>query len=131
MDTNNEKEILIENNSEVNEKFIFADDAFTLRVRGGVYDPEKPSKKPTDPVALSRAILHVLRKNEYVKVESVGPNALVIAMKAFILAASEVESRTNGAVLVCRQAEYEAIVNNKKTKGVCTRIFGIPIKYTL
>jgi hypothetical protein len=52
-------------------------------------------------------------------------------MKAFILAANEVESRTNGAVLVCRQAEYEAIVNNKKTKGVCTRIFGIPIKYTL
>lgn len=130
MDTN-EKNILIENNHCNDEKFIFADDPNTLRVRGGVYDPEKPDKKPTDPVALSRAILHVLGKSEYVRILSVGPNALAIVMRAFRLAALEAESRTNGAVLVCRQSEYEAIIANKKTKGICTRIFGIPIKYTL
>ena len=130
MDTN-EKNVLIENNTAADEKFIFADDPNTLRVRGGVFDPEKPDKKPTDPVALSRAILHVLGKSEYVRILSVGPNALAIVMRAFRLAAQEAESRTNGAVLVCRQSEYEAIIANKKTKGLCTRIFGIPIKYTL
>jgi len=127
----NEKNVMIENNNEADEKFVFPDDTFTLKVRGGVFDPQKPNKKPTCPVALSRAILHVLGKNEYVRVLSVGPNALVIVMEAFRLASSEVESRTNGAVLVCRQSKYDAIVANKKTKGICTRIFGIPIKYTL
>jgi len=42
-----------------------------------------------------------------------------------------VESRTNGAVLVCRQSEYEAIIADKKTKGICTRVFGITIKEAL
>jgi hypothetical protein len=126
-----EKTVLAENPSATDERFIFPDDPNTLRVRGGDYDPEKPEKKPTDPVALSRAILHVLGKNEYVRILSVGPKALSIVMKAFRLAASEAESRTNGAVLVCRQSEYEAIIANKKTKGVCTRIFGIPIKNAL
>ena len=125
--------VLKENTTATDEKFIFADDPYTLRVRGGDFDPERPDKKPTDPVALSRAILHVLAKNDngYVRVLSVGPKALVIVMKAFKLAANEAESRTNGAVLVCRQSEYEAIVANNKTKGVCTRIFGIPVKYAL
>jgi hypothetical protein len=123
--------ILVENVVGPEEKFIFADDPNTLRVRGALADPEKPDRKPTDPVALSRAILHVLGKNEYVRILSVGPNALAITMKAFRLAAQAAESRTNGAVLVCRQSEYEAIIASSKTKGICTRIFGIPIKYTL
>jgi stage V sporulation protein SpoVS len=127
----NEKLVLVENSSATDERFIFPGDPNTLKVRGGDFDPERPDKKPTDPVALSRAILHVLGKNEYVRILSVGPKALNIAMKAFRLAASEAESRTNGAVLVCRQSEYEAIIANKKTKGLCTRIFGIPIKNAL
>lgn len=113
------------------EKFTFADDPYTLRVRGGEVNPDFPDKKPTDPVALSRAILHVISEHEYVRILSVGPIALNIVMKAFRLAAQAAESRTNGAVLVCRQSEYEAIVGKNKTKGICTRIFGIPIKYTL
>jgi hypothetical protein len=123
--------ILIENKNQNDEKFVLANDNFTLKVRGGDFDPENPDKKPTDPVALSRAILHVLGKNEYVRIISVGPKALNIVMKAFRLAANEAESKTNGAVLVCRQAEYDAIVGTNKTKGICTRIFGIPVKYTL
>lgn len=126
MDTN-ETEVLKYASEPTEEKYILSGEPNTLKVKGGV-DPDKPDKKATDPVALSRAILHVLKSNEYVRVLSVGPNALVITMKAFRLAAEEVESRTNGAVLVCRQSEYEAIIANKKTKGICTRIFGIPIK---
>lgn len=129
MDSN--ENILIENKNQNDEKFVLANDNFTLKVRGGDFDPENPDKKPTDPVALSRAILHVLGKNEYVRIISVGPKALNIVMKAFRLAANEAESKTNGAVLVCRQAEYDAIVGTNKTKGICTRIFGIPVKYTL
>jgi stage V sporulation protein SpoVS len=126
-----EKEILkkIENSSD--EKFLFENDPCTLRVRGGDYNPDNHSKQPTNPHALSRSILHVLGTHEYVRILSVGPKALNIVMKAFRLAAQEAESRTNGAVLVCRQSEYEAIVAAKKTKGVCTRIFGIPIKNAL
>jgi hypothetical protein len=132
VDTNTNEKLLIQNdNAAAEEKFIFANDPNTLRVRGGGDGSENPDKAPTDPVKLSRAILHVLGQNEYVRILSVGPKALTITMKAFRLAAQEAESRTNGAVLVCRQSEYEAIVADKKTKGVCTRIFGIPIKYTL
>ena len=132
MDGNETAQVqLIENESNTDERFIFADDPNTLRVRGALLESDGNSKKPTDPVALSRAILHILGKSEYVRILSVGPNALSIAMKAFRLAANAAESRTNGAVLVCRQSEYEAIIANKKTKGICTRIFGIPIKYTL
>lgn len=132
MDTNNKENILIKNESEAEEKFLFSDDPYTLRVRGGDFDPINPNKSPTDPTKLSRAILHVLRNgSEYVRILSVGPKALNIVMKAFRLAAQEAESRTNGAVLVCRQSEYEAIIGGNKTKGVCTRIFGISIKYAL
>ena len=132
MDGNETAQVqLIENESNTDERFIFADDPNTLRVRGALLESDGNSKKPTDPVALSRAILHILGKSEYVRILSVGPNALSITMKAFRLAANAAESRTNGAVLVCRQSEYEAIIANKKTKGICTRIFGIPIKYTL
>lgn len=110
------------------EKFVVEADPTVLKVRGGGVEL---NKKPTDPVALSRAILHVLADHEHVRILSVGPKALEITMKSFRLAAQEVESRTNGAVLVCRQAEYEAIVADKKTKGICTRIFGVPIKNVL
>jgi stage V sporulation protein SpoVS len=127
----NNDNILKHNESSTDEKFIFSNEPFTLKVRGGEVDPRRPDKKPTDHVALSRAILHVLGKNEYVRILSVGPIALNIVMKAFRLASKEIESRTNGAVLVCRQSEYEAMIGSNKTKGVCTRIFGIPIKNAL
>jgi|LakMenE18May11ns_1017448.scaffolds.fasta_scaffold9954144_3 stage V sporulation protein SpoVS len=112
------------------EKFILSTDPTVLRVRGSGNDSAS-SKKPTDPVALSRAILHVLSQHDHVRILSVGPKAFEITMKAFRLAAQQIESRTNGAVLVCRQSEYEAIVADNKTKGISTRIFGIPIKNAL
>ena len=128
MSTDNEKNNTLVTNSD--EKYAF-NDPHTLRVRGGEVDPNNPNKRPTDPVPLSRAILHALTESEYVRILSVGPKALSITMRAFRLAAQEAESRTNGAVLVCRQSEYDALIDNKKTKGICTRIFGIPVKYTL
>ena len=127
---NTEEKKTLKLSESADEKFIF-DDEFTLKVRGGDIDPLRPDKKPTDPVALSRAIIHVLIESAYVRILTVGPKAQVIAMKAFRLASQEAESRTNGAVLVCRQSEYEANVGGKKTKGVCTRIFGIPISHAL
>jgi len=106
-------------------------DPCTLRARGGTFDDPDPSKRPTDPVGLSRSILHVLSEHNYVRVLSVGSTSLQQVMTAFRIAAKEVESRTQGVVLVARQSEYTADVGNKKAKGVCTRIFAIPIQYAL
>jgi len=108
-----------------------ANDPRILRARGG--DPNDPdaSRRPTDPVGLSRSILHVLRDHEYVRILSVGPTALSSIMSAFRLASREVESLTNGSVLVCRQSEYNAEIAGKKTKGISTRIFAIDIKFAL
>jgi hypothetical protein len=102
-----------------------------LKARGG--DPNDPdeNRRPTDPVGLSRSILHVLKDHEYVRVLSVGPTALASVMSAFRLASREIESLTNGSVLVCRQSEYSAEIGGKKAKGVSTRIFAIDIKYAL
>lgn len=102
-----------------------------LKARGG--DPNNPdeTKRPTDPVGLSRSILHVLKDHEYVRVLSVGPTALTSVMAAFRLASREIESLTNGSVLVCRQSEYHAEINGKKAKGISTRIFAIDIKFAL
>ena len=102
-----------------------------LKARGG--DPNDPDahKRPTDPVGLSRSILHVLKDHEYVRVLSVGPTALSSVMGAFRLASREIESLTNGSVLVCRQSEYTAEVNGRRTKGISTRIFAIDIKFAL
>jgi hypothetical protein len=124
----------MEDFSEVNEtevKKIGFNDTRTLRARGG--DPNDPDhgKRPTDPVGLSRSILHVLKDNEYVRVLSVGPTALSSVMSAFRLASREVESLTNGSVLVCRQSEYTAEIGGKKAKGISTRIFAINIKFAL
>jgi hypothetical protein len=124
----------MEDFSEVNEtevKKIGFKDTRTLRARGG--DPNDPDhgKRPTDPVGLSRSILHVLKDNEYVRVLSVGPTALSSVMSAFRLASREVESLTNGSVLVCRQSEYTAEIGGKKAKGISTRIFAINIKFAL
>ena len=106
-------------------------DARTLRARGGDSNDPDPHKRPTDPVGLSRSILHVLKENEYVRVLSVGPTALNAVMSAFRLASREVESLTNGSVLVCRQSEYTAEIGGKKAKGISTRIFAINIKFEL
>jgi stage V sporulation protein SpoVS len=106
-------------------------DARTLRARGGDSNDPDPHKRPTDPVGLSRSILHVLKENEYVRVLSVGPTALNAVMSAFRLASREVESLTNGSVLVCRQSEYTAEIGGKKAKGISTRIFAINIKFAL
>jgi hypothetical protein len=102
-----------------------------LKARGGDPNAEDPTKRPTDPVGLSRSILHVLKEHEYVRILSVGPTALNSIMTAFRLASREVESLTNGSVLVCRQSEYNAEVAGKKTKGISTRIFAIDIKFAL
>jgi len=107
------------------------DDPCTLRARGGNFDDPNPAKRPTDPVGLSRSILHVLSEHNYVRVLSVGSVALQQVMTAFRIAAQEVESKTQGVVLVVRQSEYVAEIGNKKAKGVCTRIFAIPIQYAL
>ena len=96
--------------------------AFTIRVRGG--------DNPTDPVGLSRSILHVLNENPdgFVNVKSVGANALSIVITATQIAAGVVEQRTAGSVLVCRFSRYTADIDGKKAKGICTRVFPIPTK---
>ena len=124
----------MEDFSEVNEtevKKIGFNDARTLRARGGDPNDTDHGKRPTDPVGLSRSILHVLKDNEYVRVLSVGPTALSSVMSSFRLASREVESLTNGSVLVCRQSEYTAEIGGKKAKGISTRIFAINIKFAL
>ena len=114
-----------------NEKKSKSIDPRILKARGG--DPNDPdeSKRPTDPIGLSRSILHVLKEHEYVRVLSVGPTALSSVMSAFRLASREVESLTNGSVLICRQSEYSAEIAGRKAKGISTRIFAIDIKFAL
>lgn len=102
-----------------------------LRARGGDPNDFDLKKRPTDPVGLSRSVLHVLKEHEYVRILSVGPTAMTSVMSAFRLASREVESLTNGSVLVCRQSEYSAEIAGKKTKGISTRIFAIDIKFAL
>lgn len=114
-----------------NEKKSSTNDPRILKARGGDFNNPDPSKRPTDPVGLSRSILHVLKDYEYVRVLSVGPTALSSVMTAFRLASREVESLTNGSVLVLRQSEYNAEIAGKKTKGISTRIFAIDIKFAL
>ncbi len=111
----------------------FPRDQYTLRVRGGDQADNDPRKRPTDPVGLSRSILHVLYQNKdgYVNIQSVGPVALNVVMTAFRIASEEAEKRTKGSVLVCRQSEYTAEIGGRRRKGICTRIFGIPIKDAL
>ena len=75
--------------------------------------------------------MHVLKDHEYVRILSVGPTALNAVMGAFRLASRDIESLTNGSVLVCRQSEYTAEIAGKKAKGICTRIFAIDIKFAL
>jgi stage V sporulation protein SpoVS len=114
-----------------NEKSKKIHDPRTLKARGG--DPNDPDelKRPTDPIGLSRSVLHVLKDHEYVRILSVGPTALNAVMTAFRLASRDIESLTNGSVLVCRQSEYTAEIAGKKAKGICTRIFAIDIKFAL
>lgn len=106
-------------------------DLYTLRVKGGNPNDPEENKRPTDPLGLSRSILHVLNNNEdgYVNLLSVGQTAMCIVMKAFRIAAKEVKGRSDAVALVNVQSEYVAEINNKKTIGVCTRIFPIPMKY--
>jgi hypothetical protein len=49
-----------------NEKKSNTNDPRILRARGGDFNNPDPSKRPTDPVGLSRSILHVLKDYEYV-----------------------------------------------------------------
>lgn len=88
-------------------------------------------KGTTNPEGLSRSILHVLSDYDYVQLKSVGAPAQNIVMSAFRLAAREAESRVISGVLVLRQNEYTAIVDGKPTRGICTRIFTIPMKFAL
>ena len=95
---------------------------YTLRVRGGT--------NSTDPVGLSRSILHVLNENPdgFVNIKSVGSTALNIVIAATQIAASVVEQRTAGSVLVCRFSKYTADIDGKKAPGICARVFPIPTK---
>ena len=107
-------------------------DPRVLKARGGDPNDPDPNKRPTDPIGLSRSILHVLEDgNEFVTVLSVGPTALSSVMASFRLASKEIQDRTSGTVLVCRQTEYNAEIAGKKAKGINTRIFGISIKHAL
>jgi hypothetical protein len=106
-------------------------DPRTLKARGGDHNDPDETRRPTDPIGLSRSILHVLKDHEYVRILSVGPTALTSVMAAFRLASRDIESLTNGSVLVCRQSEYAAEIAGKKAKGICTRIFAIDIKFAL
>ena len=101
-------------------------DNFTLRVRGG--DSSKSGNKATNPVGLSRSILHTLRKNpeQWVNVQCVGAKSLFVASVAFQMAASEIESRARSVRLVNTQWTYEAEIGGKSAKGICMRIFAIP-----
>jgi|LauGreDrversion4_2_1035121.scaffolds.fasta_scaffold510254_2 hypothetical protein len=100
--------------------------SFTLRVRGG--DSENSEKKSTDPVGLSRSILHVLRQNQdgWVNVQCVGAKSLYIASIAFQLAASEIEKYSRSVRLVSTQWTYAAEIGGKPAKGINIRIFAIP-----
>ena len=120
----------LNNNEEPKKEETWKKDGYTLRVKGGNPGDIDDSKRPTDPLGLSRSILHVLNSNEdgYVKLLSVGPVALNIAMKSYRIAKHEIESRTDAVRLVCSQTEYVAEINGKGTKGICTRIFAIPMK---
>lgn len=44
-----------------------------LKARGGDPNDVDENRRPTDPVGLSRSILHVLKEHEYVRVLSVEP----------------------------------------------------------
>jgi len=109
------------------------DDPYTLYVRGGNQDDDDPKKRPTDPRGLSRSMIHVLAQNPdgFVKLKSVGPTAMNIVMHAFRLTSETTERRTNGVVLVARQSEYTAEIAGKRSVGICTRIFSIPIKHAV
>lgn len=106
-------------------------DPQTIRVRGGDPSSDDPARRPTKPDGLARSILHVLKEYDYVKVLSVGPKALNTTMSAYRLAKNQATSVLDGHVLVCTQSEYVAYVGGKPTKGVCTRVFPIPIKHAL
>jgi hypothetical protein len=108
---------------------ITPEEQFVLKVRGGDSNSPDESKRPTDPVGLSRSILHVLDDNPYCycKINSVGPKALNAALAGFRLAAIAYSGRTKGTVLVLTQSEYTAIVAGNKTRGICSRIFPIPV----
>jgi len=111
-----------------NEKKSNFNDERTLRARGGDPNDPDPNRRPTDPVGLSRSILHVLRKNpdEWVNVHCVGAKALFTASVAFQMAASEIERYSRSVRLVNTQWTYAAEIGGKPAKGICMRIFAIP-----
>ena len=100
-------------------------ESFTLRVRGA---GEGSNNKSTDPVGLSRSILHVLRKNQegWVNVQCVGAKSLFIASIAYQMAASEIEKYSKSVRLVNTQWTYATEIAGKPAKGICMRIFAIP-----
>lgn len=127
--TMEDKKMFIPNNDKKQDDW--KRDGHTLQIRGGNPDDQDPNRRPTNAVGLGRSILHVLAQdsnNGYVKVLSVGNTALCTVMKAFRIAADVVASRSDGVVLVLRQSEYVAQINGIGAKGICTRMFCIPIK---
>lgn len=104
-------------------------DPQVIRVRAGDPRSDDPDKRPTNPEGLSRSILHVLKKHDYVQVYSVGPKALNITMAGYRGAKERFTKVLDGWVLVCSQSEYVADIGGKTTLGICTRIYPIPIKF--
>ena len=105
----------------------------TLRVRGGNPNDPDEKRRPTDPVGLSRSLLKVLLQNpeRVVRLQCVGSTALYIASEAFRLAAADFEQRQHGFVLVNRQSTYTANVGGRNAKGICLRVFPIPVRDAL
>src|SRR5579862_2310813 len=98
MSVENTNVIEIKNNNPIN---------FTLRVCGG--------DNPTDPVGLSRSILHVLKENPdgWVNLQCVGAKSLFIACKAYQLSSAEIEKHTKSIRLVNTQWAYNAEIGGQ------------------
>lgn len=103
---------------------------YTIRVRGGNHGDPDPSRRPTDHVGLSQSLLKMMLQNpeRVVRVQCVGAKALFIACEAFRLAAVNFEKSQHGFVLVNRQSTYMANIAGRNAKGICLRIFPIPVR---
>ena len=84
-------------------------DPQVIRVRAGDPKSSDPDKRPTNPEGLSRSILHVLKKHDYVQVYSVGPKALNITMAGYRGAKERFAKVLDGWVLVCSQSEWKKL----------------------
>jgi hypothetical protein len=96
-----------------------------LRVRGGDPQDPDPTKRPTNPTALSRSILESLKESAVVHVRSIGGNAERRVTEAYRLARAEhLRTTADASQLVMSQTVFKA--DDGVSWGVCTSVFGIP-----